>query len=353
MVINGRFLTQPLTGVQRYAIEMTRAIRRVRPQTEVLAPSTILHPELAKEFEATIVGRQSGYLWEQFELPRFLARKRKRPLLLNLANLAPVSYQRNVVVIHDVCPLRHPQWYGRRFRWAYRTLVPPIARRACQVITDSRFSATEICDVLKLAESQVAVVPCAAADVFHTRSEPDPPPLDAPYALTVGSFDRRKNVAGLMEAFKLLDLPDVRLVVIGRPNRVFAKTQLSDSQYGSRVRVETGADDRALRSWYSHARLFVFPSLYEGFGLPPLEAMACGCPCLISPCGALAETFGDAASYCDPRSVQDMAQKMRLLLLDESLRTTYKRRGHGLAQRFTWTRSADLFLSEVDHLESQ
>lgn len=351
MVINGRFLTQPLTGVQRYAIEMTRALRHVRPDTEVVAPRNILHRELAQELKATSTGQFSGYLWEQLELPRYLARRSSKPLLLNLANLAPVTYPRNVVVIHDVCPLRYPQWYGLRFRWAYRTLLPPVARRALRVVTDSQFSATEIRDVLKLGVSPITVVPCAAADVFHDKRKTEPPPLDGPYILTVGSFDRRKNVAGLLEAFKLLEFPGLKLVIIGRPNRVFARTLVADA-HSTRVRVETTANDTALRSWYAHARLFVFPSFYEGFGLPPLEAMACGCPCLISSSGALGETFGDAACYCDPHSVQDMAEQMRRLLLGEALRTSYQRRGQDLAQRFTWTRSAEQFLSEVDHLQS-
>ena len=349
MVINGRFLSQPLTGVQRYATEMTRALRRLRPEVRVLAPRNVLHHELAKEFGATTIGKRTGYLWEQLELPRHLRREPSAPLLLNFANQAPVSYRRNVVVIHDLCPFRHPEWYSWRFRQAFRFLVPKIARGALRVVTDSQFSAGELKDVLDLPESRISVVPCAAAAVFQDEMSVRPP-LENDYILAVGSFDRRKNLAAVVRAFESLDLPDLKLVVIGRPNRVFSGVAPSDHSH--RVVFDADADDTTLRAWYAHARLLVFPSLYEGFGLPPLEAMTCGCPCVISPCGALEETFRDAACYCDPHSPDDIALKMRHLLTDGTLRTKYSERGRQLSRNFSWGRSAELLLAEVDRLNT-
>ena len=350
MLINGRFLSQELTGVQRYAVEMTRAMRRLRPDVQVVSPRRVLHRELASEFSAVAVGWGSGYYWEQVELPALLKSKPSPPVLLNFANLAPALYERNVVVIHDVAPLRHPEWYSKRFRLAYRTLLPVIARRALQVVTDSGFAAREIRELLPVHSSRLAVVPGAASDLFLNTTGTEPPLTDYPYILTVGSFDPRKNLKTTIEAYRQLQLPGVQLAIVGRSNRVFAAQDgvLADANTAG-IHLQRNVSDAELKAWYAHAALFVFPSHYEGFGLPPLEAMACGCPCLLSTAASLPEVFGDAAAYCDPNDVQDVAQRMRDLLQNEPLRMMYRHRGLARASSYSWDRSAKLFLDAVDH----
>ncbi len=342
MIVNARFLSQPVTGVQRHAIEMSRALKRIAPNTVFLAPPKILNREAAEEIGPTTLGKHSGYYWEQVELPGFLKKHYNGELLVSLANMAPLFYRPQLVTIHDPAPLRHPEWYSWRFSTVYRILIPRIARRADAVCTDSLFARDEICETTGVSKSKVEVVYCAVPSTLVNAETVDSPGIARPYILTVASLEPRKNLNRLLEAFAQLDEPGLKLVVVGAPNpAVFKRSGVGDSANSEAGVIFAGSvDDARLQGLYAHAEFFVYPSLYEGFGLPPLEAMAAGCPCLVSRAASLPEVCGDAAEYCDPLDIDDIASKMRSLLADKNKMNDLRTRGRMRATEFSWEKSA-------------
>ncbi len=348
-VINARFLTQRISGVQRVAIEISRRLKKLRPDIILVAPRNILHTELAGELDVRIHGRLTGHAWEQLELPGYVKRH-KATLLINLANSAPLTGGPKIVTIHDLAFRRHPEWFSRKFAGYYRLMIPRIARSAAKVITDSDFSKGELMDLMGLAESDIRVIPCAVDSCFspvtsdtveHSR-----------YLLAVSSVDPRKNFQSVIRAFQQLNRSDLRLLIVGAAHEAFSSSSgIEASAADNRIDFTGYVSDGELVDLYRHAELFVFPSLYEGFGLPPLEAMACGCPCVVSDAGSLPEVCGDAAAYCDPNNVVDIADKINMVLNDSHLRSALIQKGLIRAAEFTWDRAASEYLNVIEGAE--
>jgi glycosyltransferase involved in cell wall biosynthesis len=230
-----------------------------------------------------------------------------------------------VVVIHDVAALREPSWYSAAYvRWQ-RFVLPRIARRAMKVVTVSAFSAREVEELLGV---QAAVVP---GGVDHDRFRPlaDPPRRDRPYVLTVASQTARKNLSALAETARRLSADGVELLAVGGSRPQFA------GEGGLPFRSLGHVDDADLPGLYAGASAFVLPSLYEGFGLPCLEAMACGVPVVCSDRGALPEVCGDAALLVDPLDEAAIADAVLAAIGDDDLR----RRGIARAAEFSWDRT--------------
>jgi len=352
MIINVRFLTQKLTGVQRYALELSLVIKKMRPDTHFLAPKNIIHKDIAAELGAKIIGRHTGYIWEQWELPRYITENQPGAVLFNPANVAPVSYRNKVVTIHDTAPLRHPEWYSWKFATAYKYLLPKVAESSKLIFADSNFSKSEIVSFLAVDESKIRVIYCAADQKFRNIAVKKNDAPESDYILCVASLDPRKNFARLSGAFDYLENTGLRLVVVGRKSNIFADPDLESMLLqDDRFEFTGQIDDNRLIELYRNARLFVYPSLYEGFGLPPLEAMACGCPCVVSRSGSLPEVCADAAVYCDPHNPRDIADKILMVLDDEKLRADLIRKGHDRAEYFDWQKSAGQLLEAVEALE--
>lgn len=342
VVINARFLTQAVTGSQRFAIEISRRLRNRAPYMRFVAPRNILHRDVADELEVETLGSLTGHLWEQVELPRFL-RRAGHPLLINLVNTAPILYHNTVATLLDLSFLRHPEWFSRRFQLYYRFLVPLVARRAKAIVTISEFSRQEISHLLDIPEKRIHVVYCAASRIFS----PPRRPAKKEYILAVSSMDPRKNLARLVEAFKKLKLDGLKLLMVGSKGRAFGDTRIDAAVQDSPNIEFTGyVSDTKLVDLYQGARLFVYPSLYEGFGLPPLEAMACGTPVVVSNTTSLPEVCADAAYYVDPHDADDIARGIRFVLDNPSLQEEMIRKGLERVKRFGWERSA-LGLLEV------
>src|SRR4051795_1651482 len=258
------------------------------------------------------MAHRAGHLWEQSVLP--LARGR---LIYSPANLAPVASGRNVVVIHDTAALRHPEWYSRPYVAWQRAVLPRIAKRARLVITVSEFSKAEIAEMLG---ADALVIPNGVDERFR----PDPDKGD--YALVVGTRIARKNLGALEGAAKALRGRGVELVSAGSSRSYMRSEQVSIRQLGY-------VPDDELPALYARARLLLMPSLYEGFGLPVLEAMASGTPVVAANRGALPETCGDAALVVEPDEFAEAALEAvdNQRLIDAGLER---------AARFTWERSA-------------
>ena len=344
IVVNARFLTQRMTGVQRYAAELSKRLRERVPDVRFVAPKNILNTKLATELGAEAFGTTSGHVWEQVELPRFLRRQCGYPLLLSLANTGPLKYENQLVVIHDISTIRHPESYSRRFGSLYRYLLPRLARRCTDILTVSHYSKSEIAKVLDVDHRHIHVVHDGVDQIFQpfkqNSREQDP------YVLAVSSIAPHKNLTRLIEAFSYLDVPGMKLKIVGARASSFSGTRI-DAQLMKNIEFTGYVSDSELVRLYQGARLFVFPSLYEGFGLPPLEAMACGCPCAVSNAASLPEVCGDAAIYFDPADSIDMARVIHLLLSNRSLCESLCLKGLEHVLQFTWETSVDRLISII------
>ncbi|MES2682540.1 MAG: glycosyltransferase family 1 protein [Pseudomonadota bacterium] len=349
--INGKFSAQPLTGVQRFASGMVSALDELLHRGEGLASAarwvllcpTDSTPPVLRVIEVRSIGSllPSLHFWEQLALP-LAARS---GLLLSFAGSAPLLARRQVATLHDAAVFDQPATYGWLFRSWYRFLFRALARSAKGLLTVSKFSQQRLAATLGLNPEVIGVLG-NGAEHFKNIAADDSLLLQhglqpGTYFLAVGSLSPGKNLARLMAAFEQQFAGrDVRLVMVGGGNaQVFAGDALPATTPAQVLRLAK-VSDAQLKALYQHAIALVFPSLYEGFGLPPVEAMHCGCPVAASDAAAMPEVCGEAALYFDPTSVQAIAAAMRRLQDEPALRQQLRQRGHAQSARHRWSSSA-------------
>jgi glycosyltransferase involved in cell wall biosynthesis len=355
--INGRFLTQAITGVQRAALELVQALDhqlsagpalRSRYSFRVITPARRTHGVALRHIPTMPVGHLRGHAWEQLELP-IHARGR---LLVNLCNTAPL-FGPTVVTIHDASVFAVPEAYSLTFRTWYRTMLPIVGRHALRVVTDSRFSRRELSERVGIPLEKVDVIPLGAEHILGTPADSGifgrVPVEPGRFILSVGSRSLHKNVGAVITAVSRLGTRRLPLVVAGGFNsRVFGESSVNDRDAFHTAGYVT---DGELRALYENATCLVYPSLYEGFGLPPLEAMLCGCPTVVANTASLPEVCGDAALYCDPRDPDDIARKIRMLIEQPALKDELRCRGTDRARTFTWQRASEALLGTIDGVQ--
>ncbi|TWI47270.1 glycosyltransferase involved in cell wall biosynthesis [Pseudomonas duriflava] len=348
IVVNARFLTQPLTGVQRFAECISLELSRLRGDIRFVSPPGILRPDIGRALKVHILGRQTGTLWEQLDLPLYLARQ-KSPLLLSLGSTAPVLYGNQLSTHHDINYIRYPQSYSLSFRLVYRLLTPLMLKRTRTLITVSEFSRQEIAGFYGRNLDDIAVVPNAVDTGF--KPAPDLSPNRVPYLLAVSSPIYHKNFERMVQAFLALEpTRKIELRIVGKTHPIFSSSSVSQlTQTDTRVRFLGRLSDKALIQQYQYATAFVFPSLYEGFGIPPLEAQACGCPVIASRAASIPEVLGDSALYFDPLNIEDMTSAMRRILDDVSCQDILRERGLENVRRYSWEDSAERISQLIDH----
>ena len=318
LVVNTRCLGTTLTGSQRYVSSILKYV----PYLKRIAPSRPLHG-------------WKGHVWEQLVLPR---RIKDDEFLWSPSHTGPIKMKRQVVTIHDLVPFDHPEWLKPSFVRAYRTIVPRVARQARHIITISEFTRERIEDILEISPEKITVVP-NGVDVPRARATCQKShPL---FILALGSIEPRKNLARLLQAWATVaeDLSEYELWIAGGPgtSRVYQQVRLL---LGPRVRVFGHVPEDELHHMLSCASLLAYPSLYEGFGLPPLEAMARGTPVLTSNVTALPEVVGSCAVLVDPQSTASIAAGLLQVLDTRSMRRL-GRMGLERACRLTWRQSAE------------
>jgi len=332
MLVNARILQAPMTGVGRYLAEVLAAWPGEAPR-RIEAP-------------ARAVKGIQGHTWEQLVLPLRVG----RDLLWSPVHSGPLLVANQVVTVHDLVALDHPEWLNPGFARWYRFMLPRLVRRARHVIAISEFTRDRLVRATGLGEDAVSVIPNGVGARFQPpeaqarRRTRDALGLaDVRYVLSVGTLEPRKNLAGLLRAWAraLPDLPgDLELVIAGAPGRasVFAEASLGDLP--PRVRLAGRVDDDMLPALYAEAEWFVYLSLYEGFGLPPLEALACGTPVIVSDIPVFREVAGDAAITVAPRDEAAVADVLVQAVSDAGQRATLAERGLARARRFDWRTTA-------------
>ena len=334
--------------------QMLRAIDRRLAAGGVGAPAGLLLPPggMPPPLRAMTVRRVAGagrslHAWEQLRLPRAA----RGGLLLNLSGSAPALAAPQVCFVHDAAVFDHPEAYTAAFRQWYRFLFRRLSRTARLLFTVSAFSRARLAVALGVPQDRILVVPNGAdhlADVVADTSVLATHGLaDHPFLLAVGSANPTKNLATLLDAWRVLNRGDTaRLVLVGGNNaRVFADHR--HVEVPGLVRLGH-VGDAALKALYGRAVGLVFPSIYEGFGMPPLEAMACGCPVAASTAASLPEVCGGAALEFDPHSVSAIAAAMRALLDDAALRERLRVLGLRRAAGYRWDDAAALLLGHLE-----
>jgi glycosyltransferase involved in cell wall biosynthesis len=337
--INSRFLTQPITGVQRFAIELSLRLKLLDSSIVFVCPKDVMQHDIFEKLNAKVIGKRTGHLWEQIDLPLFL-RKQGYPLLLNLGNIAPVFYKNKIVTIHDVSFNVYPQTYSRSFLYLYRFLIPNIIKMSQHILTVSNFSKQEIIRFYKVTEEKMSVIYNAVNKSFKLVYDHDLQKEN--YFLAVSSLNYRKNLIAVLQAFNIVSTQDqtFKLYLIGDlETKSFAEIDIEKYLKNPQIKVLERVSDSELIKYYSNAKGFLYPSLYEGFGIPPLEAQNCGCPILVSNVSSLPEIFNDSALYCDPFSIESIAVNM-LSLTNENICEVLKAKSRQNIIRFSWEQSA-------------
>lgn len=326
VVVNTRTLSAKLTGVQRYTWEIVNCLAH---RVELVAPQSHLEGV-------------AGHAWEQFVLPTLLRGR----LLWSPGNTGPLMVSRQVVTVHDAVPLDHPEWLNPRFAGWYRFLLPRLIPRVQRIITVSEFSKARILEHVRVDPKRIVVIPNGVDSRFRPHNDQEHLHLikrlgipSRHYVLSLGSLEPRKNLGRLLKAWEQLceEVPeDVWLVVAGAKGKAQIFQDVSFEKLPPRVHFTGHVPDEYLPALYSAALVFVYVSVYEGFGIPPLEAMASGTPTLTGNQTALPEVVGDAGLTVDPFSVEAIAEALRKLIGDSALRQMLQQKGLERSLQFGW-----------------
>ncbi len=333
--VNGRFSHAPLTGVQRHAQSVLSRLGNVN----LVSPSRLSRGAL-------------GHAWEQ----SLLLNKTRQGVLWSPANTGPVFHPCHAVTLHDCAVFDVPESFTQSFATWYRSLLPPLVDRAQVVLTVSEFSKERIQEYLKVPAEKIVVSGNGVSSEFSTIDEIEINKvrarfkLDFPYFLCVGSEDPRKNLPLLLRVAHIMDGKGYPHFVFvgGASPQVFAKTDLT--QASSNVHFLGSVDDSALPALYSGAEAFLFPSRYEGFGLPALEAMACGTPVLVSSLPSLKEIVGEAGYYFPELNEEGIVDTIESFCGDSTYRNRLSAEGLKRAAKFSWEGPTEIVQGVLDKL---
>lgn len=344
LLVDARELAGRPTGVGRYLGELLQhwSSPEVANSHEIVLCAHRLPPPVrGLRFSTIETGEDSaGTMWEQRTLPRIVRRERPDALFCPAYTAPVLTRVPTVLTIHDVSFVSHPEWFTLREGVRRRLLTRAAARKAAAVLTDSDFSAGEISRTLAVPSSRIHVV---RPGVKALR--PNAIVSREPLVLFVGSIFNRRHVPELISAFGAvrLHMPGARLAIVGENrtepredlHRIVERMNLADA-----VELSDYVSDERLAELYAQARVFVFVSDYEGFGLTPLEALASGVPPVVADTDVAHETCGDAAVYVRPGDVDALAAAMLTLLTDDRERMRIGDAAPGVLARYAWERTA-------------
>ncbi|MGX9365619.1 glycosyltransferase family 4 protein [Desulfoplanes sp. PS50] len=333
VVVNTRILSGHITGVQRYLYDILDVLPR-DARIDSISPEKPMHGI-------------AGHFWEQFVLPSPVRGK----VLWSPSNTGPLAVSKQVVTIHDVVPLDHPEWLNTRFGAWYRFLLPKLVQRVERVIAISVFTKYRLLERTNISADKIEVIYNGVSPRFSPQSSESiaemVQSLKIPsknYILSLGSLEPRKNLGRLLQAWNFIQskVPDdIWLVVSGAKGKNLVFQDVPElKKLPSRVYLTGHVPDTLLPQLYAGALAFAYLSVYEGFGLPPLEAMASGTPTLVGNRSSLPEVVGDAAIQVDPYDAEAIAESLKLLIEDSELRNVLRKTSIKQAKKFSWKNTA-------------
>ncbi|BDT74655.1 glycosyltransferase family 1 protein [Polynucleobacter sp. KF022] len=347
MTIDVRFINA--SGIGTYIKELVPGVIRSLPQYEFALlgkPEEIASLKLPSDAKIKVISASSKMysLKEQWEIPRLIPSKSR--LYFSPHYPTPIGYRGKLVAtVHDLFHLAMPDLVRGLHKKAYaKWMLNRLAHKADVIITVSEFSKAEFAKYIDSDVDKVHAIPLGVnKDWFNLSSLPNPHPR--PYLLFIGNVKPNKNLSNLVLAYQklLLKIPH-DLVIIGKKDGFHSPDQTVyeiAKAYPDRIHFTGFVPEALLKSYMDHASVFIFPSIYEGFGLPPLEAMAAGIPTIVSHSASLPEVCGDASLYCDPYSVNDVAQKIEQLIVDPLLQNELHTKGLDRAKEFTWDKTIE------------
>lgn len=323
-ILNGRFNHQRVTGVQRYATEI---YQRISNEFILFSPA--------------FFGRGwTGHMWEQQVLARKIPRDH---LLWSPANSGPMNTANQVLTIHDIAVLEHPSWYRKEFALWYQILLPKLVHKVKTILTVSNFSKERILSYFDLPSEKVIVIPNGVGSPFQISEKRLPNSqitLPEKYLLAVGTIQPKKNLTLLFQAWQVIKkrYPDYALVIVGKIDRNFSKVNLTIDDQD--IYKFSFLDDSTLAEIYHEASALIFPSFYEGFGLPALEALACGTPVIGANNSALPEVIGQAGLYFNPFSLDELIDQIDIFLSNETLQNTLTKQALKQAKTYSWEKTS-------------
>jgi glycosyltransferase involved in cell wall biosynthesis len=358
--VNGRYLTRKITGVERVAGELLASLSEhfLDPQGHCDRDGSRLHFKLAIESDSSFTvpdyaigweikrfGRNKGHAWEQLDL----ANLPSEDWVLSLCNTGPMLRANHVIFFHDAQVYAIPKNFDWKFRWWYKALLNISGRRSQSILTNSEFSKSELAKYTGIASKKFETI---LLGCDHMRRIKPEMPLELltklngkPYVLAVSSASPNKNFSSVLKGLELLGSEAPYCVIVGQQySKVFKESKLNSDRV-----IEMGyVSDEALAGLYTNAMCLVFPSFYEGFGLPPLEAMLLGCPVIASNCSSLPEVCGAAALYCDPSDPTTIANSISFLVTNPEKVSTMRILSQVHAENFTWKKSATHLLRVLE-----
>ncbi|WP_346295047.1 glycosyltransferase family 4 protein [Rhodopseudomonas sp. P1] len=354
LTINGKFLTARPTGVHRVADQLIRQIVLNQDLLDgVFSTSpTIVAPKSAPDGTQGVhverYGRLRGQLWEQIDLPRAV----RSDLLLNLCNLGPVAIGNAITMIHDAQVFITPQSYSAAFRTWYKTILPLTGRRHRRILTVSHFSAEQLARAGVVDAERISVI---HNGVDHVLTYPRAPEIidrlslaRRRFVVALSSTQAHKNIKVLLDAFSSPELGDIKLVLFGGHDRRDFDRLFPNIP--ANVVFAGAVTDGELRSLLEAALCVAFPSTTEGFGLPPLEGMALGCPAIVAPCGALPEVAGKGALYAAADNPREWIEAIRSLAGSAPFWLERSAEGVAQAANFTWRKAGADLCNVIRHV---
>ena len=343
--VNARFLTQPVSGVQRYGIECSRQIKKLYPDSVFLAPGNIIHKDIARELDAQIIGYNTGHLWEQADLFLYLLGAGQPPLF-SPANTAPLLYRNNYLTLHDLAFYHHPEWNTKAFSAWYNFMVPRLVHSSRHIFTVSQTIRNEITKYYKVVPSKISVTYNGISASMLSFNEQKQEKKEKTI-LSVGTFSKRKNHQNLVKAFVESRIKDeYQLVIIGDKNKVFAETGLDGQLFANtNIKIYDRLSTEELISIYLRSEVLVSLSVYEGFGIPILEGLYSGCKVICSDIEVYRELYDGYVTFCDPYDTANISAALNSITTGNE---DYRPENIGrLLNKYNYTESAKVIIDQI------
>jgi glycosyltransferase involved in cell wall biosynthesis len=365
------FLADPLdtqyAGIHVFCKELLNAIDQLDLDHDIY----VIRPEAKAEFknlkEVVIPIRKGVPAHHRARLftafPKYL-KQNQFDIVIELAHFGPFGLPdsiKQVTYIHDLTPVTHKKFHGIASHKFHRLILPRILRKSHLVLCNSKQTQGDVNDFVPGIEEKVKIIQLGISDYFK-------PSFDAsiikklkiknPFLLHVGTLEPRKNIPLLIQTFTELrqaqPSSDLQLVLAGKRGWDFQEIldAKKSSPFGDSILLTDFVSKKELRVLYTHAECLVMPSYHEGFGLPVLEAMACGCPCLISGEGALKEVGGEAAIYFDIHNIKSLINQTQQLLINKEEQLKWREKALDHTKKYSWKNTAISFMRSVENLTS-